>query len=295
MSERKSDDDGAPKFGYVAGGRRSQTTLLETARIEGIFRSAAAELEWANRHIAQLERQSSDYLKAHWRFRLRTSAPLGSLLLEFDAPDRVPLRFGLMVGDAANNLRSTLDHIVWKVVSPHVPEKQHGSVQYPFAGKGNIRDAIKNRLLGEAGDTAVKIVEHHASRIEGLDRLNNDDKHRLIPTLSQVADIRGFLSGRPPPNDYVATNGLQMGPDHLRSLHVSGFPIKVDRNGVVDRSKIDMTIQLIFCADGPFSGQPVVPTLKRLAENSEAIVADFCKAFPSMFSSLYFADIEDPL
>jgi hypothetical protein len=286
MSERKSDDDGAAKFGYIPGRRRRQTTLLETARIQGIFRSAAAKLEWANRHIAELERQSSDYLKAHWRFRLRTGAPLRELVLEFDAPYRVPLRFGLMVGDAANNLRSTLDHIVWKVVSPHVPEKQHRNVQYPFAGKGDICDAIKKGLVGEAGDTAVKIVEHHASRIEGRDRLNNDDKHRLIPTLSQVADIRGFLRGRPPPNDYVATNGVQMGPDHLRSLGVSGFPIKVDRNGAVEVSKIDMTIQLIFGADGPFSGQPVVPTLKRLAENSEAIVADFCKAFPSMLSGI---------
>jgi hypothetical protein len=269
MSERKSDDDGAAKFGYIPGRRRRQTTLLETARIQGIFRSAAAKLEWANRHIAELERQSSDYLKAHWRFRLRTGAPLRELVLEFDAPYRVPLRFGLMVGDAANNLRSTLDHIVWKVVSPHVPEKQHRNVQYPFAGKGDICDAIKKGLVGEAGDTAVKIVEHHASRIEGRDRLNNDDKHRLIPTLSQVADIRGFLRGRPPPNDYVATNGVQMGPDHLRSLGVSGFPIKADRNGAVDVSKIDMTIQLIFGADGPFSGQPVVPTLNCLAENSE--------------------------
>jgi hypothetical protein len=289
MSEGKSDDDGEPKkFGYIPGGRRRQTPLLETARIQGIFRSAAAKLEWANLHIAELERQSSDYLNEHWRFRLRTSAPLGSLLLEFDAPYRVPLRFGLMVGDAANNLRSTLDHIVWKVVSPHVPEEQHRSIHYPFAGKG--------RLVSKAGHAAVRIVEHHASRIEGLDLLNNEDKHRLTTQLSQVADIRGFFTQRPPPNDYVETNGLlRMGPDHRRSLHLSGYPVKVDRNGVVDRSKIDMTIQLIFGADGPFEGQPVVSTLKRLAENSEAIVADFCKAFPSMFSPLYFADSEDPL
>src|SRR6266403_2812069 len=117
MSKGKSDD--APKVGYIPGRRPRQTTLLETARIQGIFRSAAAKLEWANRHIAELERQSSDYLNEHWHFRLRTGAPLGTPVLYFDAPPRVPLRFGLMVGDAANNMRSTLDHIVWEVVSPH--------------------------------------------------------------------------------------------------------------------------------------------------------------------------------
>jgi hypothetical protein len=74
--EGTSDDDGAPKFGYIPGRRRRQTTLLETARIQGIFRSAAAKLEWANRHIAELERQSSDYLDQHWRFRLRTCPSL---------------------------------------------------------------------------------------------------------------------------------------------------------------------------------------------------------------------------
>jgi hypothetical protein len=40
---------------------------------------------------------------------MRTGGPLQELLLEFDVPYNVPLRFGLMVGDAANNMRSTLD------------------------------------------------------------------------------------------------------------------------------------------------------------------------------------------
>jgi hypothetical protein len=295
MSKGKSDDDGAPKVGYISGRRRRQTTPLETARIQGIFRSAAAKLEWANRHIAELERQSSDYLNEHWHFRLRTSAPLGTPVLYFDAPHRFPLRFGLMVGDAANNMRSTLDHIVWEVVSPHVKKEQLQKIQYPFAGKNTIRKEIERRFVDKAGDAAVKIIEDHASQIEGLDLLNNGDKHRLIPKLSQVADIRGFFTGRPPPNDYVAANELKMGPDHLLSLSVSWSDIRVDGNGAVDESKIDKTIQLIFGADGPFSGQPVVPTLKRLAESSEAIVADFCKAFPSVLSPFYFEGSEDPL
>jgi hypothetical protein len=298
MSEDKFDDAAEPKkYGFISGRRRRQTTPLETARIQGIFRGAAAKLEWANLHIAELERQSSDYLNKHWCFRLRTAAPLGTPLFEIDAPYRVPLCFGLMVGDAANNMRSTLDHIIWKVVSPHVSNvRQQKNIQYPFVGKSTIGDAIKNGFVDKAGETAVKIIEDRASQIEGLDLLNNGDKHRLIPTLSQVADIRGFFTQRPPPNDYVPTNGvLRMGPDHKRSLGVAGFPIKVDRKGAVDTSNIDMTIQLIFGADGPFSGQPVVPTLKRLAESSEAIVADFCKAFPSVLSPLYFEGSEDPL
>jgi hypothetical protein len=154
---------------------------------------------------------------------------------------------------------------------------------------------IKSRFVEKAGETAVKIIEHHASQIEGLALLNNTGKHRLIPTLSQVADIRGFFSGRPPPNDYIPANELRMGPEHKSSLDVSGCSIQRGRNGAVDHSKIDMTIHLIFGADGPFAGQPVVPTSKRLAENSEAIVAGFCKAFPSTFSPLYFADSDDPL
>jgi hypothetical protein len=55
-----------------------------------------------------------------------------------------------------------------------------------------------------------------------------------------------------------------------------------------------MTLHLIF-VDGPFSGQPAVWVLRYLAQTAEAIVADFCKAFPSMFSPLYFAGDDDPL
>jgi hypothetical protein len=125
--------NGAPKLGYIPGRRRRQTTLLETARIQGIFRSAAAKLEWANRHIAELELQSSDYLKAHWRFRLRTGAPLRQLLIEFDAPYRVPLRFGLMVGDAAN---ATLISDFLSSRSPEAifsPRSLHPKIPFPAA------------------------------------------------------------------------------------------------------------------------------------------------------------------
>jgi hypothetical protein len=122
MSDDKSDHSELPKFGFIPGRRDRDRTFLEMVRVEGIFESAAAKLEWANRHIAELDRQSSEHLNAKWSFRLQ-AAPLGGARMLFNAPYRVPLRFGLMIGDIANNLRSTLDHIVWKVARRTSPTK----------------------------------------------------------------------------------------------------------------------------------------------------------------------------
>jgi hypothetical protein len=136
-----------------------------------------------------------------------------------------------MIGDVANNLRSTLDHIAWKVASPHVPEEDQRKIQYPFAGKSGIRKAIERTFRDRAGGEAVRIVEKYADAISGLDQINNGDKHRLTTPLSQVAEIRGFSRKSPPPRDYVPTSGLLMGPLHERDILTGGFPISIDRTG----------------------------------------------------------------
>ncbi|WP_025036388.1 hypothetical protein [Bradyrhizobium sp. DOA9] len=85
-----------------------------------------------------------------------------------------------------------------------------------------------------------------------------------------------------------------MGPLHKKTILTGGFPIYMDRSGAVDLSNFDMTLHLILL-DGPFAGQPAILALKHLAQTAEAIVADFCKAFPNMLSPTYFAGDDDPL
>ncbi|MGY4199284.1 hypothetical protein [Bradyrhizobium sp. USDA 4520] len=298
-----SDEHDDKRFGFIPGGRRNKNrSFLEMTRVEGIFQSAAAKLEWANGHIAELDRQASEHLKSTWSFQLYAS-PIGGTRLRFNAPHDVRLRFGLMVGDVANNLRSTLDHIVWTVTSPRVreeklpPEKEEAAlrkIQYPFPGKAGLQKAIENTGVIKAGDEAVRIVEKYADAISGLDRLNNDDKHRLTTPLSQVAEIRGFSRKASPPDDYVPTNRLLMGPLHVRDILTGGFPINMDNTGGVDISNFDMTLHLIF-VDGPCPGQPVVGYLRHLSQTAEEIVAGFCRTFPGMFSPHYFEGDEDPL
>lgn len=83
MSE---DDDEGSKRGLPLGPRPHRTrTALETARVEGIFESAAAKLEWANRHMSELDRQSSDYLKANRSFHTHI-APIDGVRMRFNAP-----------------------------------------------------------------------------------------------------------------------------------------------------------------------------------------------------------------
>jgi hypothetical protein len=276
-------------------------TFLEKARTHGRFRNAATKLEWAKRHIQQLDSQSTEFLDSHWEFRLRRStAPIGGTLLTFKPVRPVPLRFGLMVGDVANNLRSALDHIVWVVTAPHCPEEKHKFIQYPLVEKGkSLRKEIKDRLVHLAGSEPERIVKLDRDDLAGLERLNNEDKHRLITVLGHVAEIRGLRGEEGNPHrPYVPFNDLKMGPDlgYVRDLSIGGLGgIKADRDGVVDQNQFDMTIQLVFADGGPFARLPVVATLIGLAETVEKVLVEFHSAFPSMFASGYFADNPDPL
>src|SRR6266404_5465520 len=209
------------------GGCAALKTFLERARIHGRFRDAAAKLEWAKRRIQELDLQSTEYLRSHWVFyERRSTGPLHERLLSIRYTKPVPLRFGLMIGDVANNLRSALDHMVWEVVGPYKP-KNAKAVQFPFAERPqDLSKKIKTHFIYLAGPEAERIVGLHQGDLFGLDQLNNKDKHRLITVLGDVAEIRGLKGEEGNPHKpYVRFEGLNMShaPGDVRDLMLGGF------------------------------------------------------------------------
>jgi hypothetical protein len=114
---------------------------------------------------------------------------------------------GLVIGDALNNYRATLDHLVWDLVklgaSPRLTRKEEGMVQYPFgATRRQLRGQRAARMPG-VDDRFWRVIEanqpyrrdEHGRALRHLNRLTNLDKHRqIVPTVFALADFRGTVN-----------------------------------------------------------------------------------------------------
>jgi hypothetical protein len=125
-------------------------------------------------------------------------------------PEDLLVRFGLIMGDALQNLRSALDHLVWQLSlfrrngrEPRNPR----TVQFPIV-KDPIPNVRPEDFMGGKKEALWDVLPEHRAIIEDhqpykrwynfpiphpflrLQRLSNDDKHRLVnPVLFRSASI----------------------------------------------------------------------------------------------------------
>ena len=267
-----------------------------TKRLTDRFPSAFAKLQWAKRHIEQLDSQSNAYLRE--RLKLTVQDSMRQRVMTVTYQGELPTNFGLMIGDVATNLRATLDHIIWYLVSPHLTaDDRQEDVSFPFPRtKDRLEKAIKNALINRAGPRAADIIRDIQPYPNGdddlwnLNKLANSDKHRIIAIVSdyfQLHSVRRKEGDRREPTEF---NDLKMGhgPGLLRDLHINGTGINVGPNGNVDHAQLDMTFHIKFSEGHLFSGLTVVPTLTTLANKVEIILAKFDEAYPSLLAPQYF-------
>ena len=119
-------------------------------------------------------------------------------IFTFQAQGPIPARFGLIIGDCPQNLRSSLDYLVWELVlaANSQPGKHN---MFPICGtQDGFRDAVskRRRLLGVHPDLIAEIdalQPYHLGQDFGksilwaLDELTNINKHRRVLLTSLMA------------------------------------------------------------------------------------------------------------
>ncbi|MCH8993731.1 MAG: hypothetical protein IH959_02040 [Chloroflexi bacterium] len=104
----------------------------------------------------------------------------------------IPDRLSLLIGDFVYNLRSSLDHLVWALLT-HPPDRPE-QVQFPiFDDEQRFRERAP-RMIGALGKEVQDVIEwmqpyhrrsdHDFSLLLLLQRMSNIDKHRQIPLAS---------------------------------------------------------------------------------------------------------------
>ncbi len=268
-----------------------------TKRLTNRFPSAYAKLQWAKRHIEQLDSQSNAYLRERLKLTVHQDF-MRQLVMTVTYQGDLPANFGLMIGDIATNLRATLDHIIWYLVSPHLTaDDREEDVSFPFPKtKERLKKSIDRAMIDRAGPAAAAIIRDIEpypggdDDLRSLNALANTDKHRIVAIVSDFVRLHGVRRKKGDERKPIEFNDLRMGhgPGLARDIHINGTGIRVGPHGIVDHEQLNMRFHIVFSEGQPFAGLSVLPTLTKLAHKVEDILAKFDEAYPSQFAPGYF-------
>jgi hypothetical protein len=167
-----------------------------------------------------------------------------------------PLRLGVLMGDFAHNLRSTLDHLVWQLALTQT-DTPHDKLQFPILdnepSEADWRSMVGDRLQRVPPEAVRRIWDlqpftserPESSALALVRELSNEDKHRVIlqpvsvskePSESNVKiesnDVEieriEIMFGAPPEPEATVVRVIYaiVGDDSRINLHVA-FPAEV--------------------------------------------------------------------
>jgi hypothetical protein len=212
--------------------------------ISAPFVGPSLKIERARKHLAELvqllteaQQRLLDFYGDLDAIKLLAATQVGRV--NYNQP--TPPEFPLIVGDIVHNLRTALDIAMCDVA--RVRGKSTDKIKFPFAISSETLEKALTGDVKKLGDDIIELLracEPHRKgnkALRALHDLDIDDKHKLIL-----------------PADFFFTIGADNG--HYTWSATPDLPIKV------------YTLML----DGPFEGEPVVPTMEALIELAEGIV-----------------------
>lgn|GEM_PF-2018139 len=205
---------------------------------EALFRSAWLKCAWALAQSNEFEREVKAALvetqtDPPFTTRQEYHPEFHGFSVKIATIRPVPIRWGLMLGDMANNFHSALDHVAWALVCrgktpPHTlkPGRRKG-IYFPICSSRQVFNTSLARYLPGVHRRDVARVRKAQPYIHGkravtrhclatLQELSNTDKHQTI----QPVWLRPDYSG------YQVTEARDCIIRRIRSMHPS--ELKVD-------------------------------------------------------------------
>ena len=136
-----------------------------------------------------------------------------------------PAEFSIRAGEIVHNLRSSLDHLVWQLVSTSGQKPDKGNA-YPIGKDTHEYDRIEQSRLRGVPQAAREIIRRNqpwsapgsGSYLWPLHCMSNEDKHRHLQMVAVIPD--GLLDRELPrphgPAASPAKREMLIGPDRSR-------------------------------------------------------------------------------
>lgn len=235
-----------------------------------MFKEARLKIERADHHIRDLADRISEFSRSDFYTLSPELQPSAGTIVKLRITREIPAEWALVIGDAAHNLRSSLDIVVGNMAS-------NLNADFIFhETKENLIDAInKGPIKGLPEIIRTLIVDEIRPYKTGnyalwsLNKLNVLDKHKLVIPLVSLGNISGvharYADGSVCEISIVARNG------NFVCLSPGKFEI-------VDNGKA--TINTVFGTGTFFDGKPIVSTLVEISKNVSSVIDIFERTFP---------------
>jgi len=194
----------------------------------------------------------------------------------------IPADISLVAGDALQNMRSTLDHLVWQLIIVNNQAPKPGITGFPITETAQEYTTAKIRRkingLSRTAESAIDALKPYKGGNDPLWRLhcmNNIDKHRLILSAASVMALHHLLPSqkREITQMFFGSNPTATSPPDLTNLFIkpatATFPLEVGKKFFsLPQSEMenDFTFRLgiAFNEPGIVQGESIVDTIQQL-------------------------------
>jgi hypothetical protein len=241
--------------------------MLSHSQLAGI----EAKLERANESIQNLNSEISAFLKPP---ESGFSENKVEAVNQFSAHARraVPVRFGVLIGEICQHLRSTLDYIVWDLSSEGYRRSKEGAIAFPvFLTKPTEKEvgSYERKIKGIQSPVALKLIEQlqpyntaNPARdpLFLIHELNRIDKHRALILVTAPFQARITL------------------PDPIWTQKAIGsFEVEYDVStlGTNDQVKVEFSQYVAVAEIGEWKNEAIIPLLTQLLDAIRKIAGMF--------------------
>jgi hypothetical protein len=238
------------------------------------FTSAYLKVEWANKHINDLDGLVRKFVASKAdRVVRKEDATTGHTEISFEASAGFEKTINLMFGDAIHNLRSALDHCWvaavtaldagasiddlyfpvgndWQNCKSRIdnPKAEHATAISTEAGQ-KLRCVIKDFVKPYSADDGTETI------ISTLGKLDNIDKHRLLLTLLVEGTVK---------SDFVQIGGLKI--FGFTASYAGPKLTAIESRGDKVHGDFKATVEVLIGEAKLAENQPLIPTLRNTAQ-----------------------------
>jgi hypothetical protein len=256
---------------------------------------ARLKLDRANEHIRDLEAGLQRFARQNPYEVAETTNTAGDRVWVLKVRQEPPPRLSVVLGDAVHNLRAALDHLACAAVWRNRGEVTT-STAYPISDTAQRFERSLSRIAAAGEETlelirASKPYKGGNDALWALHRLDIRDKHRLLLTVGGAyrsfgIDLGAMLAASAP--EGFRSEGIPSMPVFIRpadkQFPLSGgeelYRIPANAEGAESHPTPQFRFDVVLGERDVFEGQPVLETIRRLAD----AVADVVEGFERLFA-----------
>jgi hypothetical protein len=259
------------------------------------FHSAQLKLERAGRFVNDLEAE----IRAYWSTSPVSTKATGAVVtvaggtgvqkVSVKSVQPLPDNIALLVGDAAHNMRSALDHFAWAAVSG--PDRQ---TMFPIWGRESTPIAaewereVRRRLRGASPALQAAVLKlqpwptGHNPQLWHIHELDRIDKHRLLISVAAAKTATVFEIApavlNPDSSIQLTTRRLAVAPQQWEPLEAGTVLWDVPEGAKPAPDPLSFEYDLALGEPEDLKGKPAVTQLRILISHAETAIRQLTPA-----------------